>query len=412
MKAIPIHHWTTKNGLRVFFVERHEIPMIEINLAFLAGSIFDNNKFGLSQLTNIMLNQGNDKYDTNQISDHFEKVGAQFFLTSNRDISLLKLHSMSAAPYLTRALSMLKTVLTEPGFSSLTLDRMKKMIMHAIQQQQQMPEMLAKNTFFSAVYGNHPYAHSVLGTRDSMAALMAEDVRQFYSRYYVANNAMLTIIGDLTVKKAHYYVNQIIDNLPEGEINKTLIKADIYPASINKHVVFPSEQTHILLGQIGVRMDDADHFPLLVGNMILGGSNTSRLFIKIREKYGLAYNIVSSIQSLLARGTIAVILQTHHQKANLTLEKVFNIIQDFVEKGPTKKEVMEAKKAIINGFPLSLARNDSISAYLLQIGEYHLPLNYIDTYCNQVNAVTIDKIKTAFQHYLPPNNLITIMTGR
>jgi zinc protease len=410
--VLNIQHWQTSNGAKVFFVQTPEIPMVKINVVFSAGSSRDGDKPGLAELTNTMLDQGTKTLNADQIAQKFDDVGANFGTTVNRDMAVVSLQSLTDPKYLNPALQVFTDVLTAPNFPQQAFSRTQKQTLNAIAEQQQIPDAVAKNAFYAATYDNLPYAHPTIGTQQSVSNLTANNLQNFYKNYYVAKNAMVTIVGALDRQQAETIANQLTNNLSSGEAAPSILLAPSLTQANQQHIKFPSAQTNILVGQIGINYQDPNYFPLLVGNYVLGGAPlTSRLFNEVREKRGLAYSVGSSFVPLYARGPFVIVLQTRNTESGEALKIVNDTMNDFIKQGPTENELAITKKKIINGFPLTLASNDAISNYLIAIGFYQLPLNYLDTYRQKVDAVTTQQIKDAFQQAVHPDRMVTVMVG-
>ena len=174
----------------------------------------------------------------------------------------------------------------------------------------------------------------------------------------------------------------------------------------------PSTQTTILVGQIGETRTDPDYFPLYVGNHILGGSGFgSRIVDEIREKRGLAYSSYSYFYPMEARGPFIMGLQTKNNQAKQALALLKKTVDNFIAKGPTPKEIDNAKKNITGGFPLRLDSNKEITEYVSMIGFYDLPLDYLKTFNAKVESVTRAQIMDAFKRRVHPDKMITVMVG-
>src|SRR5579883_1291232 len=409
---VPIQHWQTLSGVPVLFVERHEIPMVDICVTFAAGSAYDKEKYGLSQLTNSLLSQGTKQHDADQIAAGFEEVGAHFTANSDRDMALVSFRSLTLPKYFDAAFHLFIEVLSSPSFSPHDFLRMQKLVLSALQQQEQMPEIIARNAFYKNLYGTHPYAHSVLGNAETVTALVSEDVTQFYKEFYVRKKALLLIVGDITRKKAEAIAHQCAASLAEGEAAISLpIAAN--NIGLNQHIIFPSEQTHILMGQLGFNYEDPYFFPLLLGNYILGGSSlTSRLFHAVRGTHGLAYSIFTTFSFYQAKGPFNLLVQTRYTETRKTLALINKLLSEFINKGPTAKELAAARKKITRGFPLTFASNANILEQLYKIGFYHLPLGYLDHYCEKINAVTLKQIQQAFEERFHLKQFVIIRVGK
>ena len=173
-----------------------------------------------------------------------------------------------------------------------------------------------------------------------------------------------------------------------------------------------SAQTHVLIGQPGYTRSDPDFFPLLVGNHILGGGGfTSRLMHQVREQRGLVYGISSSFEPGLHAGAFTISLQTRPDQAKEAAALAQRIIASFVQSGPTEKELQAAKDNLIGSFPLRLDSNAKLLANTANIAWHKLPLDYLDHWTEQVQAVTIAEIRRAFARVLQPARMVTITVG-
>jgi zinc protease len=409
--VLNIQHFTTKNGARVLFMQTNELPMVDIAVTFNAGSARDGNDLGIAQFTNAMLEEGTKTLTADQIASQFDAVGAKFGAAVNRDMAQVQLRTLTDAKFLDPAINTFALVISEPKFARSAFKRVQKQILSAIAQEQQQPLIIAKNTFYKELYGNSPYAHAILGTAESIKSLRPKDLQSFYKKYYVAKNANISIVGDLSLLQAENIVNRITNNLPQGQAAAKLNPAAVTPVKV-KHINFPSAQTNILIGQIGIARSDPDYFPLLVGNYILGQSPlTSKLFQEVRNKQGLAYSVGSAFVPLQVPGPFAIILQTRTAKADQAIKISQQTLMKFITQGPTQKLLQAAKQSIIGHFPLELASNGKILAYLNLIGFYNLPLNYLDTYRSKISAVTLKQIQQTFQNHIHPKKLTIITVG-
>jgi zinc protease len=166
------------------------------------------------------------------------------------------------------------------------------------------------------------------------------------------------------------------------------------------------------MGQPGISRDDPDYFPLLVGNHILGGGGlVSRISDQVREKRGLAYSAYSYFAPMHVAGPFTAGLQTRNEKANAALDVLKDTLSKFIAKGPTADELSSAKKNITGGFALNLDSNSKIVDNLASIAFYKLPLDYLDTYNQRIEAVTADQIRDAFRRRIHPQDMVTVMVG-
>jgi len=205
----------------------------------------------------------------------------------------------------------------------------------------------------------------------------------------------------------------LVAHLPKGAPAEKLPKV----ANLNEQetikLAHPSTQTHILLGQPGMKRGDPDYFALYVGNHILGGNGlVSRLSNEIREKRGLAYSTYSYFLPMRKDGPFQIGLQTRNDQAEEALKVVRETLNNFIENGPTDEELNASKKNITGGFPLRISSNQKILGYIGMIGFYDLPLDYLDTFNEKIQAVSADDIKDAFKRRVHPDTMVTVLVGQ
>lgn len=410
---VPIQHWQMANGVDVYLVSMHEIPIVDIGVVFAVGSARDGEHAGLAAFTTAMLDEGTKSHNADQIAQAFEDVGAQFRSIVELDYSAVTLRSMSDKKFLNPAIANFADVLNHPAFPLADFKRMKQQILTGLQEQEQEPGTIASHAFFEALYNGGPYGKPTYGTPESIRQLSQEDLVKFYQRHFTANNTHIVMVGDLKRTDAEKLAAIIGGSLPHGQQTAAVVAEKEYPSKNEvKNIRFPSAQTHIFIGQRAIPRLSPDYFPLSVGNQILGGGMlTSRLYKSVREQQGLAYSVYSYFETLKMAGPFIIGLQTRNEQAITAIKIARDTLSRYIESGPTEEELAEAKSNIINGFPLRLASNQSILGNVMNITTYGLPLNYLDTYRDNISRVSVDAIKSAFAHHLNPKTLVTITVG-
>jgi zinc protease len=412
--AVPkIQHWTLGNGARVYFVPAQELPMLQIRVAFDAGSSRDPaGKAGLARLTGAMLDEGAGDMSANDIALQLESLGAELGAGVDRDMAAINLRSLSDSELLNPALDLFAKILAVPSFPEASLERHRAQALVAMQKEAQSPGAVADKTFYRELYGNHPYAHNPLGTEGSIKNITRDDLLQFHRSYFVGANAWIVIVGDASKRQVRKIAERIVGKLPAGKPVAPLPAVNPLYAAKPKQIDFPATQTHIIIGQPGLPRGDPDYFPLYVGNYILGGGGLiSRLSVEVREKKGYSYSVYSYFYPLRKTGPMIVGLQTKNTQRDAALKLVNKVISDFVAWGPTQEELEAAKKHITGSFPLRLDSNGKIAENLSVIGFYGLPLTYLDEFIPNVEAVTVEQIRTAFRQRVHPENMLTVTVG-
>lgn len=405
--------WQTSKGSAVVFYQAKEVPMLDISVAFAAGSAYDDKSFGLSALTTNLLNEGNGRLDASEIAEKLAETGAQYGSETSRDMSIFRLKTLTSEQALKQSVDTFALILNKPNFTQDAFNREKNQLLFAITQAQQSPEEVANNTFFSNLYHNHPYGHPVNGSLESIKAINAWQVRNFYKQYYVAANAVIVMVGAIDTEKAHELAEQLTASLPKGIPAPAVAKAPPLAAAETIHVKFPSSQTMLRLGQIGTTHEDLEYFPLMVGNYILGGGAlVSRLSQEVREKRGLTYGVYSQFIPMPGNGLFIIGLSTKNNKASTALDVTRETLANFLQKGPTEEELAAAKQYLTGSFPLSLANNSSIAGMLLRMAFYKLPEDYLDTYVAHIESVSVEDIKKAFDKHIQMDKMLLVSVGK
>ncbi|MFA5529043.1 MAG: pitrilysin family protein [Thiohalomonadaceae bacterium] len=413
VQAMPeIEHWATKNGARVYYVHAPQLPMVDVQVVFDGGSARDEGKPGRAVLTNALLAEGAGGLDADAIARRFEDVGASFGNDALRDMAYVALRTLTEPALMKQAVDTAALVLNKPDFPQTAIDRERSRILVSLRRQEQSPETIAEKAFFRALYDTHPYAHPPLGTEVSMQALARDDLRTHYRRYYVARNAVVAIVGDVDRATARRLADTLVGRLPAGEPAPALPAVPARTTREEVNIPFPSAQTHILVGQPGMRRDDPDYFALYVGNHVLGGGSfTSRITKAIREERGFAYSAYSYFSPMAVEGPFQVGMQTATRNRDEALQVLRETVTEFVAKGPTAAELEASKKNITGGFPLRIDSNRDIVQYLAVIGFYGLPLDYLEKFNARVDAVTVAQIRDAFQRRIRPDAMAVVSVG-
>lgn len=407
-----LQHWQTKNGASVLYVSAPDLPMVDVRVVFDAGSARDGDKPGLSQLTNAVLTDGAGSWDADQIAQRMDSVGAKLGSGSLRDMAWVSLRTITEKKAFDQSISTLAEILKSPTFPADALERNRQIMLANLQREEQSPGDVAKKQFMQMLFGSHPYAIHSSGTEESLKAITRGDLFAYQKRYYVAGNAIISIVGALDRKGAESLSELLSSGMQAGEAAPQLPEVADLDAAANKSIPFPSSQSHILMGQPGMRRGDPDYFALYVGNHILGGSGlVSLLSNEVREKRGLSYSVYSFFAPMRVNGPFIIGAQTKNEQAKLALDVIRKTVSDYIRRGPTDAELKAAKQNITGGFPLNIASNGKIAEYISMIGFYKLPLDHLDTFVEKINAVTREQIKDAFQRRVHPDRFVTVVVG-
>jgi len=409
--TLHIQHWQAPSGAQVYFVENHDLPMLDVAVDFAAGSGFDDEaKPGVAELTNGLLDSGVEGLSEDDIGRKLADIGAQKSDHVDTDRSGLSVRTLSNPAERDVALDILARILQHPLFPEDVLAREKIRTIAALKEAETKPESIATKAFSKAVFGTHPYGWSAEVA--DVEKIQRADLVNFYTAHYSAKSSVVALMGDITRAQAEGIAQQLTAGLPRGEASTRIAPVTLQIQASELRIEHPATQSHILIGTPGIARNDPDYFPLYVGNYILGGGGfVSRLMDVIREKRGLAYSVYSYFMPMQQPGAFQIGLQTKKDQADEALMLARTTLQEFVDKGVTDKELKAAKDNIIGGFPLRIDSNKKILEYLSVIGFYGMPLTYLDDFTAKVDKVTTAQIHDAFKRRIHPDAMATVIVG-
>ncbi len=425
--GIPIVQWTQASGARIYLVQSPAIPMVDVRIEFDAGTRRDpRGKEGLASVTAGLMSQGarasgaDAALDENALGEAWADLGASFGAGASTDRMSFSLRSLTYPDLLPKAVALAARLIGEPSFPPDIWQRNRQRITASIKEANTRPATLAGRAFANAVYGTHPYGSEV--TEASVAAITLEDMKNLHASTVAPCRAVVTIVGAVTRAQADDMLAQLfakVKPLP----SMSALKADCSPwaavpeiatltAARSENIAFDSAQAHVLIGQPGFKRDDPDFFAMTVGNYVLGGGGfVSRLYGEVREKRGLSYSVYSYFSPALHAGAFTIGLQTRPDQANQAVQVSRDVLAKFVAEGPTEAELKAAKDNLIGGFALRIDTNAKLLDNVANIAWYRLPLDYLDTWTQAVDKVTLADIKAAFARKLQLDKMVTVVVG-
>jgi predicted Zn-dependent peptidase len=409
----PIQKRTLSNGLPVWLVESHEVPIVQINLVVLAGSGDDPaGRFGTASLTAAMLDEGAGARDALGIADAIELAGATLATTSSFDSSAVRLNVPVAR--LGDALPVMADVAMRPTFPGEDLERLRQERLTMLLQARDDPASIAPLAFSRIVFGTgHRYGTGAMGSEASLTALAAGDLRAFHATYYRPSNATLVVVGAVTA-------DAILPQLEEqfggwtaaGPVTRAtvalapqLTRGQIY--LVDKPA---AAQSQIRIGWVGVPRSTPDYFALEVLNTVLGGSFTSRLNQNLREEHGYAYGAGSSFDMRLSAGPFVAAAGVQSDKTAESLREFFNELTA-IAMPISQEELAKAKNYVALGFPAEFETSGDLSRALEELIVYGLPDDYFERYVANVQAVTAEAVQKAAAEYIQPSRFAVVVVG-
>jgi zinc protease len=417
---LPIEKLDSYNGAKAYLVQTKTLPMVDIEISIDAGDRYDPiGKSGLADMTAALMNYGargsEGALNEAQIADEIADLGANIGLTVGGERATLRIRSLSRKDLRDRAVRLVAAMLSAPTYDPKIVEREKQRTITNLLEAETKPEYVLERRFKKSVYGNYPLAYSPSAT--SIATVNAGDLKQFHKQFYRGDRMIVSIVGDVDRAQANEIVRTLLQKVPEAgpAIAKLpeLPRSPVEPlAQREVQIPFDSQQAHIAIGMTAVTRNNPDYFPLLVGNYILGGGGfVSRLMAEVREKRGLAYSVSSYFAPGKDTGIFQAGLQTKNDQAALALEVMSSTIAKFIADGPTPSELVAAKSNLMNGYPLRIDNNRKLLDNVSSIAWNDLPLDTMDVWTKQVEAVSLEQVTDAFQKYLAMDRMQIVVLG-
>ena len=410
--AAPVQSWTTAQGTRVYFIETHALPIVDVQISFLAGSAFDPpNKVGLASMTASLLDQGAGTRNEKEVAEALADIGAQMSAAAGMDSASVTLRTLSDPERRATAVAMMTDAISVPHFDAGVFKRDQARSIAGLKEALTKPQVLSQRAYMSSIYPGHPYGR--LATPESVAAISRADLEQFWRQHYSAERASVALVGDLTRAEAEALAVQLTASLPadQRDVPRTLPKPSTTSAKVVR-VDHPASQAHLLVGMPSVARDDAEQIALQVGNYTLGGGGFVSLLTKaVREDRGYAYSVYSYFDPKLVEGPFTIGLETKRTQADDALKVVHSVLDDFLKRGPTPTQLKAAQDNIAGGFALRIDSNSKLAANLGVMAFYGLPTDWLEKYPDRVRALTPEAVRSAFQKHVKPEQLVTVRTA-
>jgi len=408
--VLPIEHWVSSRGTRVYFVRADSIPMLDISIDFDAGARHDPPaKSGLAAMTAGTLALGVAGLDEAALAERLADIGASQGAGAGDDRASASLRTLTSPRELAAAVALLAKLVSQPTFPEVPLQRERERVIQGLREAAVKPDAIAQRTFSELIYPRHPYGRDPLP--ETIAAITRDDLVDFHRRYFGANRAVVSIVGAIDRARAEAIAEQLTRDLPQGVTPAPMPPVEA-PAAVERRIAHPATQSHIVIGAPAMARSDPDFFPLFVGNYVLGGGGfVSRLTAEVREKRGLSYSVYSYFSPMMQPGPFAVGLQTRKSQTDEALAVVRQTLERFVREGPTDAELVAAKQNLVGGFALRIDSNRKILDNIANIGWYRLPLDYLERWTDQVEQVTASQVREAFGRKVSPERLVTVIVG-
>ena len=412
LRLPPIQQLTLANGMRVIVMSKRDLPLVQVNLIIDAGSVHDNAQLGVAGLTAAMLDEGAAGKNTLQIADEFEVLGARFSVGAGLHNTTLSVRA--STPRIDAAMKLASDVLLRPDFPAAELDRLRIERLTGLVRRHDDPNSIASVLADETLFGKqHPYGRSAIGTEATLRAMNVDQLRQFYRTYYTPSRTTAIVVGDIDAAGAQRLLESAFGSwTAQSNVAQTNVPT---ATQVSGRVIYlvdkpGAAQSIIRLGRIGVPRSTRDYFALEVMNTILGGSFTSRLNQNLREKHGYAYGASSGFSYLPSAGPWVAASAVQTQSTGPALMEFMNELRAMRQPIPAD-EVERARNFLAMRYPAGFQSVSGIAARLGELVQYGLPLDYFNTYVQNVLAVTPADVERVARQYIDPENVAIFVVG-
>lgn len=414
LKLPAIQKQKLSNGLAVWIVEHHEVPLAQINMIVRSGSSADPiGKYGVGSLAAAMLDEGAGSRNSLELADALEFLGANLSTNSSFDYSAIRL-SVPVSK-LGDALPLMADVALRPTFPQSELDRLKKERLTALLQARDNPGALIGIAFPRIVFGpTHRYGTSANGLPPAIESFTVADLQTFYRAHYRPDNSTLVVVGDVTAASIVPMLEKQFGSWKAAGMAPLVAEVPIAPQLKSRTVYIVDKpeaaQSQIRIGWVGVPRSTPDYAALEVLNTILGGSFTSRLNQNLREEHGYSYGASSAFDMRLSAGPFLAAAGVQTDKTGPAVQEFFNELNNILKPIPAD-ELQKAKNYVALGFPGEFETTGDLARKLEELLVYNLPENTYSNFVDAVNKVTAADLQRLAAQYIQPDKMAVVVVG-
>jgi len=404
---------TLSNGLRVILLESHKVPTFTMQMVVFSGGLADRPDYhGLASFTAALLREGTAKRSSKDIAEQVEALGATLVATSGLASLTSTVTASGLIESLDQTLDIFADVARNPTFPQTEVDKYKTRTLASLQFQRSNPQFLALEQFNRAIYGDHPAA-LISAPPESVKKLTSKDLADFHSTYFRPNNAMLAIVGDMTLKEIMPKIEKAFGDWQKADVPAVTIPQA--PSQSTSRIVLidrpGSVQTVLQLGNLGIERTSPDYFSVLLADRILGGGPSGRLFLNLREANGYTYGAYSNFVSSKYRGTWTSSSEVRTDVTEGAMKEFMVELNRLRDEKVSPEELDNAKRAIVGSFALSLEQPQSLLQNIITQKIYNLPADYWDAYPQKVAGVTAEDVQRVAQKYIDLGHLHVVAVG-
>jgi len=407
----PYEIRTLPNGMQVVVVLHHEQPAVSVRLLVRTGAAQDpKGKGGVANLTASLLDQGTTTRSAQQIADQIDFIGGDLGTGAGTDLSFVNAIVMKDSFQV--GMDLVADVARNPSFAPEEIERQKDQVLSSLRVNAGDPGYIADVVFDRLVYGFHPYGLPGSGTEETLAALTRDDLQAFHRQYFVPNNMLLAIVGDVTSDEAFAAAQKAFGAWPRGTL-PTVNRAEPPPSARRIVIIDKPDavQTSIRVGQLAIQRKHPDYMAWDLAVKILGGEGANRLHQVLRSQYGLTYGAEADAEARKDAGDFVAQTDTRTDTTGQALRLMVDEFARLARERVGERELADAQAYLSGSFPLTIETPDQIATQVLNVLFFDLPVSEIGSFRERVLAVTPDDIQRVARQYVRPDRLSIVLVG-
>ena len=327
-KVPPFEKFKLKNGLTVFLVEQHEVPVISVSVILPAGAIYDGEKSGLASLTSTALKHGTKNFTKEKLDEELDFLGASINTSASKESASLS--ARMATKDRDKVLNLVKQVLLEPVFDAAEFEKEKKRLLVGLEQQKESPRAVIGSYFDKFMYGDHVYGNIIQGKIETVTPITVAEVKKFYTENFLPEGSAISVAGDFNTAEMKIIVSNLFSDWKKGVTPQVNLasKPITNPAGnrvllINKD---DARETTFYIGAPGISRNNPDFVSIEVINTLFGGRFTSMLNDELRVNTGLTYGANSRFNALKNAGTFHISTFTANKTTEPAINKALEVL--------------------------------------------------------------------------------------
>lgn len=402
-----------KNGLQVYLMEQHEVPLISVSLSFPAGAIYDGDQLGLANLTAQALRLGTATYTKQQIDEQIDFMGAQ--LTTAASLEHARIFGQCATKDQDTFWRILEEVVEKPSFDKTEFDKAQTRLQQVRVQDKESPRDVIGDYWNAWIYAGHPYANPSDGAENTIGKIGLEEVKAFYKSRYTAEGSAIAIVGDFKTADMKGRITKLLGDWTTGKPATRLEKAPTQDYKTAKVLLVNKEDSHesrFFIGGKGVPRNHPDYVPIQVVNTILGGRFTSWLNTELRINSGLSYGARSNFDCDRLSGSFYMGSFTATETTERAIDLALQVLDSLHQVGPDEATLASARNYILGGFAPEFETSMQLALLLTDFHVYGIDERSINEFRAKVMAVDLPRAKEIIKKYFPADKLQILVIGK